>query len=108
MYTSHGHHIGGTTKGSLPANMVARCGGPKLCDVCFREALQVNTQLQSEKAGGSMFMSPYQMHQVAAKMRANNPKPDGGMPRDEYLLSKTLYEFAKALDDVATDIENGN
>jgi hypothetical protein len=61
-----------------------------------------------EAAGGSMFMSPYQMHQVADKIRKNNPAPDGGMLRSEYLLSKTLYEFAKALDEVAVDIETMN
>lgn len=107
MYTSHGHHIGGTTKTERLIPLVM-CGGPKKCDTCFSEALAENTRMQTEAAGGSMFMSPYQMRQVAAKMRANNPKPDGGMPRDEYLLSKTLYEFAKALDEVAEDIETGN
>lgn len=107
MYTSHGHHIAGTVKGDTP-HTVVRCGGPKLCDTCFGEALAENTRIQTEQAGGSMFMSPYQMRQVAAKMRANNPKPDGGMLRSEYLLAKTIYEFAKAMDDVADDIENGN
>lgn len=110
MYTSHGHHIGGTTKGTtLPSNAVARCGGPKLCDQCFGEALAVNSQKQAADAGGSMFMSPYQMRQVAAKMRENNPKPsDSVATRKEFLLHKTLEEFAKALEDVANDIENGN
>lgn len=107
MYTSHGHHIPGTAMGER-AVTVKRCGGLKLCDICFGEALAENTRIQLDRAGGSMFMSPYQMHKVADKMRKNTPAPDGGMPRDEYLLSKTLYEFAKALDDVATDIENGN
>lgn len=107
MYTSHGHYIGGTARGDKPVTIVL-CGGPKKCDVCFREALAENTRMQTEKAGGSMFMSPYQMRQVASKMRMNNPKPDGGMLRSEYMLSKTIYEFAKALDDVANDIENGN
>lgn len=107
MYTSHGHHIAGTVKGEKPVT-VTRCGGPKLCDVCFGEALAENTRMQTQAAGGSMFMSPYQMHQVAAKMRMNNPKPDGAMPTHEYLLSKTLYEFAKALDEVADDIETSN
>lgn len=107
MYTSHGHHIAGSIKDTPPSTVV-RCGGPKTCNECFGEALAYNSKKQMEEAGGSMFMSPYQMRQVAAKMRANNPKPDGGMPRNEYLLSKTLYEFAKALDDVATDIESGN
>jgi hypothetical protein len=55
-----------------------------------------------------MFMSPYQMRQVAAKMRENNPKPSGVSTRSEMLLHKTLMEFAKAMDDVANDIENGN
>lgn len=108
MYTSHGHHIGGTTKGQLPSNIVARCGGPKLCDQCFGEALTVNTHRQREEAGGSMFMSPYQMRQVAAKMRENNPEPSGVSTRQEMLLHRTLMEFAKAMDDVANDIEKGN
>ncbi len=107
MYTSHGHHIAGTVKGTHPVTVV-RCGGPKTCDVCFGEALAENTRIQTENAGGSMFMSPYQMHQVADKIRKNNPKPDGGMLRTEYLLAKTLYEFAKALDEVAEDIEQIN
>ena len=107
MYTSHGHHIGGTTKGELPSNVVARCGGPKLCNQCFSEALAFNTQKQTEAAGGSMFMSPYQMRQVAGKMRENNPPPSGVHTRSDVLLHRTLMEFAKALDDVAQDIENG-
>lgn len=109
MYTSHGHHIGGTTKGTaLPSNLVARCGGPKNCDLCFGEALAVNTQKQTS-AGGSMFMSPYQMRQVANKMLENNPKPEYSIAtRKEVLLSRTLEEFAKAMLDVADDIENGN
>lgn len=107
MYTSHGHHIAGTAAGEKPAVTVI-CGGIKKCDVCFGEALAENTRMQNEKAGGSMFMSPYQMRQVAAKMRANNPKPDGGMLRTEYVLAKTIYEFIKALEDVADDIEHGN
>jgi hypothetical protein len=106
MYTSHGHHISGSVMDSTPPNTVVRCGGPKTCNVCFGEALAYNTKLQTARAGGSMFMSPYQMHKVADKIRANNPKPDGGMPSAEYLLSKTLYEFAKALDDVADDLES--
>jgi hypothetical protein len=108
MYTSHGHHISGTVKGERP-NTTVRCGGPKTCNTCFSEALAENTRIQNEKQGGSMFMSPYQMHQVAAKMRANNPKPkDSVATRQEFLLHKTLFEFAKAMDDVADDIENGN
>jgi hypothetical protein len=36
-YTSHGHHIPGTTvEGTSPS--VARCGGPKLCATCARDA----------------------------------------------------------------------
>lgn len=105
MYTSHGHHIAGSVKDATHPGTVVRCGGPKTCDTCFGEALAFNSKKQ---AGGSMFMSPYQMRQVAAKMRKNNPAPDGGMLRTEYLLAKTIYEFAKAMDDVADDIENGN
>lgn len=107
MYTSHGHHIVGTIKGELPSNVVARCGGPKLCNQCFGEALAFNTQKQREEAGGSMFMSPDQMRLVAAKMRENNPKPSGVVTRSEVLLHRTLMEFAKAMDDVAQDIESG-
>jgi hypothetical protein len=55
-----------------------------------------------------MFMSPYQMRQVAAKMRENNPEPSGVSTRQEMLLHRTLMEFAKAMDDVANDIEKGN
>jgi hypothetical protein len=106
MYTSHGHHITGSVKDSTPPDTVIRCGGPKLCNTCFEEVLAYNTKEQIAKAGGSMFMSPKQMHLVANKIRANNPKPDGGMLRTEYNLAKTLYEFAKALDDVADDLEN--
>ena len=108
MYTSHGHHISGSVKDSTPPSVVHRCGGPKTCNVCFGEALAFNSKKQIEEAGGSMFMSPYQMRQIAKKMRHNNPAPDGGMLRTEYVLSKTIYEFIKALEDVADDIENGN
>lgn len=108
MYTSHGHHISGSVKDSTPPNVIARCGGPKLCDACFKEALAYNTKEQIDAVGGSMFMSAWQMHKVADKIRANNPEPDGTMLRKDFLLSKTIYEFAKAMDDVANDIESGN
>lgn len=36
-YTTHGHHIPGTTKEGRP-DKVARCGGPGLCKTCSMEA----------------------------------------------------------------------
>lgn len=38
MYTTHGHHIPGTTKDENFPEQVARCGGPSLCSQCSREA----------------------------------------------------------------------
>ena len=39
MYTSHGHHIPGTIKNDDRPEQVARCGGPRICKVCMREAM---------------------------------------------------------------------
>lgn len=41
-YTTHGHHIMGTTKNGHP-DRVARCGGPGLCPSCSSEALVVSS-----------------------------------------------------------------
>lgn len=38
MYTSHGHQIPGTMVDEERPKSVARCGGPRLCSICSREA----------------------------------------------------------------------
>jgi hypothetical protein len=49
-YTSHGHHIQGTVKDeNLRPKMVARCGGPGLCDICSRQAIQETERLRTEE-----------------------------------------------------------
>jgi hypothetical protein len=37
-YTSHGHHIDGTSKNNEPKNKF-RCGGPSLCADCSKQAV---------------------------------------------------------------------
>lgn len=40
MYTSHGHHIAGTTLEPWVEGMKKmRCGGPRLCKVCSSQVL---------------------------------------------------------------------
>lgn len=37
-YTGHGHHIPGSVDSGTPPKQVARCGGPKLCTQCAKDA----------------------------------------------------------------------
>jgi hypothetical protein len=37
MYTMHGWHIKGTPEDQPAPAFLARCGGPKFCDVCKRD-----------------------------------------------------------------------
>jgi hypothetical protein len=41
-YTTHGHHINGTSKENEPENK-ARCGGPNMCAKCSRESMSKHT-----------------------------------------------------------------
>ena len=37
-FTTHGHHIPGTTDEGPWPSLRARCGGPGLCEVCSKQA----------------------------------------------------------------------
>lgn len=52
-FTSHGHHIAGTTYDQTNRPQIARCGGPAICDICGKELarhleMAVATQRQKE------------------------------------------------------------
>lgn len=46
-YTSHGHHIEGTSTEN-PPGLRARCGGPGLCDICSRQSIQERERVRTD------------------------------------------------------------
>jgi hypothetical protein len=105
-YTSHGHHIPGTTKDDERGQVDrARCGGVALCTVCQQDAARAYEPDLPEVDGTKFFedISEYDQHPDrflrAAKLYvvgANNNRVDN---EDQELSVEDLYIvwFAKTL-----------
>lgn len=86
-YTTHGHHIEGTPRSDRNIRPVARCGGPRICTLCSREASihrppkrpRVDTQVvfyffYSESLQKAMpFAPPLQTEESAVELAEDDP-----------------------------------
>lgn len=114
MYTSHGHQIPNTpVEGDRPA-LVARCGGPGLCNTCSGEILYGMRDVKAVKhpvgdPPPNMRVEDKARFMVAQYINARLPDDSAIEPlglKDIYLVwfSKTLQNW-KAL--VTTNIPDG-
>lgn len=75
MYTTHGHHIPGTTETDTNPNTITRCGGVRLCRACTNEAVDIYLEMLSDaaEADTSSSLMPYE---VVYRPTGRPEKPD--------------------------------
>lgn len=92
-FTSHGHHIVGTTMELLPTDHpIAKCGGPALCTQCAHEAAQARNEIPKnldEKLGLELTVFEGMDTQEYAKLLVS-----------QYHNSKTVAPLFITTDDV--------
>lgn len=87
-YTTHGHHIPGTfVDAQKPAQPVARCGGPGMCQPCSLQTLRVTHYGLKESR---VQIDPFEQTEPVIYKQPDNPL-DGATPQTKARLIVASY-----------------
>lgn len=107
--TSHKYHIPGTPADE-PVNPILNCGGPGVCEVCtfdMRWVQDCNAKRALLFPKEDDGLDSQLLRKISAKIRSQNTIPNKmTMLNREYILSRTIFALANAIDGVAND-KNG-